>query len=653
MSRSYDSHRNRFRQPLKDIEMLYRLFSALLLVIVLPLPSVTADEPFGPSVKFNRSAVNSVLISSGDRNLAVYGVGQRDTKQQDAKYEQLLLTHHRRDVLGDAIGALPVGTSIIAPEAERVWLEKPIEFWNAFTKNRFHDYGCFTTKIVAQPVKVERWMKEADAIQWRGLKFEVIDTPGYTPGAISYLTTIDGKKLAFTGDLIYGDGQLFDLYSFQEAIPEASIRGYHGYAGRLAQLVTSLRKISALQPDIIVPARGPLIENPQAAIDKLIGRVQALYANYLSTNALHWYFKEDRMRQCGERILGKGAKIELMPYSHHEKAPDWVFENATSRLLISDEGHGFLLDCGYQRVIDAVQKLIDSGLVKKVDGIFVTHYHDDHTDMVQEAAEQFKCPVYATQEYVDILQNPAAYHMPAMTSTPIKNIKSLASGHVMKWHEFELTFHSFPGQAFYHGALLVRKGNERPVFFIGDSFAPSGIDDYCLQNRNLVHDDGGYNLCFKTLRDIQQPHWLVNEHIPFVFQFTDAEMTYLESRYRQRTRILKELFPWDAPNYGIDEQWAVFYPYGATTTASRAIALEVHITNHSPAGREFTVTPNLPAGMKLVSSQAKIQLEPGQLGKVRMSVNVGTNVGNHLITADVSSEGMEFRDWIEALITVE
>ncbi len=633
--------------------MLRQLLALLVLISLSPWSSVIADEPFGPSVKFKRAAVNSVLISSGNGTLAVYGVEQHEASQPPATCEQLLLTHHRRDVVGSAMRTVPSGTSIVAPEAERVWLEKPMEFWNAFTKNRFHDYGCFTTKIVAQPIKVERWVKGADAIDWRGLKFDVIDTPGYTPGSISYLATIDGKKLAFTGDLIYGDGQLLDLYSFQEAIPEAAIRGYHGYAGRLAQLVTSLQKISSLKPDILVPARGPIIENPQAAIDKLIGRVQALYRNYLSTNALHWYFKEERMRQCGERVLGKGAPVELMPYSLHEKAPDWVFENATSRMLISDEGNGFLLDCGYQRVIDAVQKMIDSGLVKKVEGIFVTHYHDDHTDMVQAAAERFQCPVYATQEYVDILQNPAAFHMPAMTSTPIKNITSLTSGHVMMWHEFELTFHSFPGQAFYHGALLVRKGSERPVFFVGDSFAPSGIDDYCLQNRNLVHDAGGYNLCFKKLREIQQPHWLVNEHIPYVFQFTDAELTYLESRYRQRTEILKELFPWDAPNFGIDEQWAVFYPYGAITAASRVLALEVHITNHSPVRREFAVTPNLPAGMKAVSAQGKIQLEAGQLGKVRMSIDVGNTTGNHLITADIRSEGMEFRDWIEALITVE
>ncbi len=601
-------------------------------------------------VAFQEGAINSVLVSSEGKATAIYGVANNAIEN----CEQVLLTHHRRDVVWKAQPAMIAGVAVMAPEAEREWLENTATYWNGFTKSRFHDYACLTTKIVPHGINVSRWLKEGDVVQWRGLEFKVLDTPGYTRGAISYLLECDGKKLAFTGDLIYGDGKLIDLYSFQDAIPEASIRGYHGYAARLSQLVESLKKIAACQPDMLVPARGPVITNPQASIKKLLERVSAIYGNYLSTNALHWYFKEERMKSCGERVLGKGAAIQLMPYSLHEKAPEWVYENATSRLLISESGAGFLLDCGYQRVIDAVQKLVESGVIKGVEGIFVTHYHDDHTDMVQAAAEKFRCPVYATPEYVDILKNPGAYRMPALTANGIRDIQVVESGHQMTWNEFELTFHFFPGQTLYHGALLVRKPNERPIFFIGDALAPSGIDDYCLLNRNLVHDDGGFNLCFKKLREISQPIWLVNEHIPFVFQFSDAELSYLESRYRQRNEILKELFPWDAPNYGVDEQWAVFYPYAVTAPKNRAIELAVQVTNHSPIRRDFVIAPKVTnSSMRLSSAQESITLEPGQQGSVRFSVNVGSATGNHLVTGSVRSAGMEFNEWIEALVTVE
>lgn len=352
-----------------------------LFCILLASVQVLAAESISSSVTLERGPVNSVLVEQDGKRLAVYGASSEVTP----KYELLLLTHHRRDVLCQARTAITAGASAVAPEAERELIEKPTEYWNAFTANRFHDYAQQSTKVLSHPLEIDRWVKEGNAVEWHGLLFDVVETPGYTRGAVSYIATIDDRRMAFTGDLIYGDGQLLDLYSFQDEIPEANIRGYHGYGSRLAQLVTSLRKIADAKPDLIVPARGPIIEQPQVAIEKLITRVQALYRNYLSTNALHWYFKEERMRMCGERVLGPEADIELMPYSLHEKTPDWVFEHATSRLLISDDGHGFLLDCGYQRVIDAVKTLMTNGLVKQVDGIFVTHYHDDHTDMVQAA----------------------------------------------------------------------------------------------------------------------------------------------------------------------------------------------------------------------------------------------------------------------------
>ncbi|MDA1231929.1 MAG: MBL fold metallo-hydrolase, partial [Planctomycetota bacterium] len=430
-------------------------------------------------------------------------------------------------------------------------------------------------------------------------------------------------------------------------------RGYHGYGSRLAELVTSLQKLAAEKPDQIIPARGPVIDDPQQSIERLIQRVQSLYRNYLSTNALHWYFKEDRMRQCGERVLGKGADITLMPYSHHEQTPAWAFESATSRILISDNGNAFLLDCGYQRVIDDVQQLIAQGVIKKVEGIFVTHYHDDHTDMVQAAAEAFVCPVYAMKDYSNLLANPEAYHLPAMTANPIRNIQVLQDGHKLKWHEFQLTFHFYPGQTWYHGALFVEKADQKPIFFVGDSFAPSGFDDYCVLNRNLVSENSGYLLCLKKLRAIRQPFWLVNEHIQFVFSFTDDELNFLEKTYRDRIEILRELFPWDDPNYGIDEQWAFFYPHGVSVSAGATVKLEMRIVNHSPVERTFKIAPHVPDGWTLAVRDASLKLAAGHSGAVEIPVTTSAATGQFLITADVDSEGMEFREWAEAVITVQ
>ena len=615
--------------------------SGILLIAIGPL--LTAEE-ISQNLRVYPGSANAVQVGADD--ISIYRAVDKGDGQKPVT---LLLTHARRD----AVGRPAKGMAIIAPDAEKDQIASPQEFWAAFATKRFHDYDQQSTKVLAEPVAVSQWVRGGEDLVIKGQAFKVIDTPGYTRGAVSYVASIDGRKVAFSGDLIYGNGKIADLYSFQDAIPEAQVGGYHGYGGRLAALIESLAKIKAEKPDLIVPARGPVIENPTEAIDRLVDRVQRLYRNYLSTNALHWYFKEERMRTCGERVLGKDAEIQLMPYSLHVGTPEWIFENSTSRLLISDDGFGFLLDCGYQRVIDAVKDLMDKGLVKKIEGIFVTHFHDDHADMVQTAAEIFDCPVYATTEYADVLKNPGAYHLPAMTANGIENIRAMKDGEVMPWREFEMTFHFYPGQTFYHGGLFVRKAGEKPVFFIGDSFAPSGIDDYCVLNRNLAHEDTGYGLCFSKLRAISEDYWLINEHIPYVFRFSDKELTFLETQYRERTHILRELFPWDDPNYGIDEQWAVFYPYGASVVRGGERALEVRIENHSPVEREFTVTPQGWNGMKVLTEAITLQLKPRESGVVDVKVRAPDGPGHCLVTADVASDGMEFTDWVEALVTVE
>ena len=592
------------------------------------------------TVKFeNLKHANRCQIDANGKIFFVYSSG--------SKKSHVLLTHHRRDLGADFTGW------VTAPEAERDHFEKTREYWAGMVTKRFHYYTQQSTKILVEPVKVSRWVKDGDEIIWQDLKFQVLATPGFTRGSVSYLSTIDGKRVAFTGDLIYGDGKIFDLYSFQDAIPEARVGGYHGYGARLADLISSLRKIKAVKPDVIYPARGPIIKNPKEAIDKLIHRVQALYRNYLSTSALNWYFKEERMRICGKRVLGKGAKIELMPYCLHVDTPGWILQFSTSRIIMADNGHGFLLDCGGQRQFDYVKDLVAKGLVKKIDGIFVTHTHDDHSQMVKAAKEEFQCPVYATAEYEDVLENPGHYLMPGLTENAIEDVKGMKDGEKMKWHEYEFTFRFYPGQMFYHGALLVKRPKERPVFFIGDSFAPSGIDDYCLLNRNLVHPDTGYPRCFKIIRELPKNTWLINEHVPHVFRFSDKELTFLETRYAERTRILRELFPWDDPNYGIDERWATFYPYGNNFKPGETREVEVRISNHSPIRRTFKITPRDHRGAKVLSGPQSTTLTSRADGAVKVKIQAPKEKGVYVITADIDSKGMHFRDWVETIIEVK
>jgi len=612
-------------------------------------------ESLTPHLFFEPGPINAVWIQAGDQRIFVYR-GAAEAWQ--AGKSSLLLPHGRRDLIA-GVTKWDAPVALIAPEKDRPWLETPSTWWEAFATGRFHDYGQQTTKVGIKQIPVTRWVEDGTELKWPGLTMKVLETPGYTRGSVSYLCQVDGKQIALTGDLIYAEGKLLDLYSLQDAIEEARVGGYHGYAGRLGSLISSLEMIRDASPDWLIPARGPIIKNPSEAIDKLIHRVREVYRNYLSTNALHWYFKSERMRICGEKVLGDTAmELELMPYARHIETPDWIRGFSTSRLILAKDGAAFLLDCGYQSVIDEVNKLLESGLIERVEGIFVTHFHDDHSDMVQKASEQFGCPVYATTEYADVLAHPEAYHLPAMTSNPIPKVLGMQDGDRLKWHEYDFTFHFYPGQTFYHGALWVEKEGHDPIFMVGDSFAPSGMDDYCLMNRNLMRDGTGYLLCLEKLRRAKGPFWLINEHIPYLFQFSEQELDYMESRYRQRLKILSDLFPWDDPNYGIDEQWAVFYPYGTTGKTQSKKTFSVKITNHSPTPRQFTITPKGWDGLKVAqlregTQSLSVSIAPHQTRSIPLTVTLPSLPGQYLLTADIHSQGMAFEDWTEAMVWVE
>ena len=281
-------------------------------------------------ISFKQGPINSVVITRGGQRMVLY----RGSNSAQA----VLLTHARRDLV-ESVRAVAEGAElVVAPEKSREALNRAEEFWQGFWDKRFNYYGQQVNKLPRRNLEVDRFVKEGATIRWQELEFEVMETGGYTRDAVCYLLETGGKRIAFTGDLLWQGGRVFDLYSFQDAIPGARIGAYHGYAGRLGQWVASLEKIAAWEPDLLLPARGPLIVDPTGDINKAVTRARAVYRNYLSTNALHWYFGKDRLTTAGRRVLGTDAEVELMPFAEHIDLPSWCRHMGTTKLLLSRDG---------------------------------------------------------------------------------------------------------------------------------------------------------------------------------------------------------------------------------------------------------------------------------------------------------------------------
>ncbi len=624
------------------------------IILLIPCTALSADRiPLSPHVTLIQEAVNGVVIEKGGRNLIIYGDPTSNTTNAD----MVLFTHHRRDIVWPGRFLVETGAQSVVPAIEVEKFTHVTEFWSAFTQKRFHDYQQQGTKIITQPLRVDRQVREGDTIAWQNLNVQVLDTPGYTRGAVSYLVNIDKLKYAFVGDLIYGSGKLFDLYSLQDAVSEAKIMGYHGWAGRLGDLIQSLRKVQKQKPDLLIPIRGPVIKNPDEAIDLLIKRIQAVYANYLSINAGHWYFKE-RYDVLAKRVLGASVKVDWMPYAVviQKQPPDWIIPIHNTRLMVAQDKSGFLVDCGSRDIIQEVKKLLENGTIKKLDGLFITHYHDDHTDQVFELIREFPCPVYATRHSADILLHPVAYRLPAMTANPIPNLKILPDGHKMRWQEFDFTFYYFPGQTIYHDALLAEKDGGEKICFLGDSFTPSGIDDYCLQNRNILQEGWGYLYCLDLLdNQIPQQSLLINQHVLEPFQFNQPQRDRMRNTLRLRRKLLAELLPWPDANFGIDERWARCYPYGQTAKPGQTIPVEVKILNHLDSDQLYHIKPNVPDDFQIQPQEFRINIPPRQEAGAVFKITIPKNWNRKVCvpTFDIAFNLWQLNQWCEALIEIE
>jgi glyoxylase-like metal-dependent hydrolase (beta-lactamase superfamily II) len=598
---------------------------------------------FPPGVRFIPGPVNGLLING---KVLVYG----DPAGQTKKVSYVLFTEARRDVVWAGAPFVTGGAGAIVPERERALFEDPAAFWTAYETNRFHDYSQVNTKVLRAPVRVSRAVRGGDVLNLDGVRVEVIDTPGYTRGAVSYWIETGGKRIACTGDLIYGDGQLFDLSSLQDAIPETKTRGYHGYAARAGDVIESLRKIAARKPDVLVPARGPLIEDPQRSIERLIARLQSLMASHFATDALRWYWGDESLCVRWGKVLD-GRPVDSMPMAEQRPLPDWVQPIGNSRLLMSRTGTAFLIDAGFKGTGPKIDALIAAGKIHAIEGMWITHYHDDHTDYAQALADRLRCPVYYTARMDDILRNPAHYRMPCLTANPILSGKPQPDGARMRWREFQFTFFDFPGQTLFHGGLLVERDGGGALFFLGDSFTPSGIDDYCLQNRDFLREGAGYLHCLDILERLRNETWLVNQHVEPAFRFSAAHYSRMRAELKKRMAILKELAPWPDLNYAIDENWAALDPYGTTVRDGR-VTLHLRIMNHSPSVETYRVKWNVPPGWRTVQVESEISIPPRREGMATAMLST-QGAGLHVVTADIEFAGRRLREWTEALIRIE
>lgn len=127
----------------------------------------------------------------------------------------------------------------------------------------FYDYCALITSYNPEyeGLKVDRPLRDGEVVEWEGLKIHVDWMPGQTEFGNCLWLELDGKRIAFTGDNLFGDPSDPEQNGHEAVVARNSAIFEEGY-------LLGSRYLRDLKPDIVMGAHNVLMANPAAFLDR-------------------------------------------------------------------------------------------------------------------------------------------------------------------------------------------------------------------------------------------------------------------------------------------------------------------------------------------------------------------------------------------------
>lgn len=536
-----------------------------------------------------RDGDHAVLIDFGDGSVldALPELGIRCVTD-------VLMTHHHRDQGQGLSLAEQNGIRIWVPAMERELFEDVEGLWQG--RHIFNNYTVRQDRFsLLHPVTVSGSLDDYGCYAFGSYTINVLPVPGHTPGSLALLTGIDGRNVAFTGDLIAGPGKVWSMAATQWS--------YNGQEGA-ALSALSLEQLRRSPLDLLLPSHGVVMEDPQAAIDLLSRRmIDLLDARGENPRLLH--FIQEPFRRLSPHLLMNQTCV------------------AYSYVLLSESGKALLIDYGYDFIggfwpgderaakrpwlynIPVLKR--DFG-VQRVDVVLPTHYHDDHVAGINLLRKVEGTCLWAPENFQPILANPSAYNLPCLWYDPIHADRVLPLGEPLVWEEYTLWLYPFPGHTQYAVAIFVEVDGQR-MLFIGDQYQKeSGLKwNYVYQNHfNLADYRQSSALMARLAPDlVLSGHWAP-------IQCNQAYFNALLEGAERIEQLHRDLLPLGEIDPGLESTFCWITPYQATAAPGERIHYRVRVVNplhqSAAAGLQFVV----PQGWSVEPPVAFRTLEAGE-----------------------------------------
>lgn len=573
--------------------------------------------------------------------------------------EWVLHTHHHRDQCAGAPALTAAGAKVAAPEHERHLFEDAELFWR--TRRVYDNYDDRNTFFTAaRNIAVDAALQDYETFAWRGYRFRIVPAKGHTRGSSMLITTVDGQRVAFTGDLMNAGGTLYQLHAMEYA--------YGGMEG-IAFTIESIDALARLDVRTAYPSHG-------APIVDVAGDVARLRRRLADCVALG----------NGMRIAGSSSGSDLPP-AHF--LPDARLQPLSRHLLwggpwtcsnfyvvLSDSGKAMFVDYGHSLaahmhvgaehhgqesmrfVAHHLDELRGDYGVTAFDLVVPTHVHDDHTCGIPYLQRHHGARCWALDEVAQVLEDPAAWaSTPCAYPRPIRIDRRLRDGERFEWEEYRFDIYHAPGQTEFH-SVYAGLIDGRRVAFTGDNFfvadalrAGAAITKpYQTTVMRNSFQLRMHRRCAEVMRRID-PELICPGHRG-VIDCSKQQLDEYEDFIARKERVFRNLVAEPADHY-VDLFWARLLPYLASVEPGGEVEYRLLLRNNLERDAGYTAAIEPPPGWR-AGAAASVRLRAGERGEVRLRAtapDAGDGV-RRLATASISVDGTPHGPIAEALVTV-
>ncbi len=569
-------------------------------------------EEIAPDLYLFRDTCHVYVIRNGDEAVLVdFGDGAVLDELNGMgvnRVTDILFTHHHRDqgqglprVLAAEQTCL-AGVRVWAPYNEQELFHSIDQHWQS--RALLNNYDVRQDRFsLLEPVSLAGTLQDYGAYTFGGREWQVLATPGHTPGSITLLLVMNDRKFAFTGDLIAGPGKLWSMAALQWS--------YHALEGAPA-MIPALAGLLEQNPAWLLPSHGELMSEPRQAVKLLVERLlRLLAARGENPNLLNW-MKEPYVRITPHLLLNRTSL-------------------ANSYALLSNNGKALVIDYGYDFLtanISGADRAIhrpwlfslpalkrDFG-VSKIDVVIATHAHDDHVAGFNLLRSVEGAQVWAAETFAAILAHPDDYNLPCLWYDPIPVDRVLPLEKAIEWEEYALTLYPLPGHTRYAVAIGFEVDGKR-VLATGDQYKGEGGTglNFVYQNRFEIDDYCASAELFRRYApDLLLPgHWQ-----PF---WTDAGyFRKLGERGEEMENLHRELLPLEAFDPGAEGFTARILPYHWTGAGGAEIHYKVEVRNPLHSAATIRACFVFPTGWHSDPMEQFTFLEAGSTGSMDFQV---------------------------------